>query len=153
MVTVDKGVKEVINMGLFEDIIKNHATEIWNFIFLAVGAFLGFLTSQLKDYFQNKQRKSKYLKALLGELDYNKKLVNKNEKKGYDTSAYIDAKETKYLYDLPTELRNNINDAQIMLINARLRDHLYYHEKLDLEKLKKLLEESIPEFENYIKKL
>jgi len=142
-------------MGLFEDIIKNHVTEIWNIIFLAVGAFLGFLTSQLKDYFQNKQRKSKYLRALFVELDDNKKLVNKNEKKGYDTSAYIDAKKTKYLYDLPTELRNNINDAQIMLISAQLRDnpHLYYHEKLDIERLEELYEKIIPEFEEYIKKL
>lgn len=125
---------------------------IWTLIGVVVGAYLVYRLNLRKDHIKEEQRRREYLKDLFSELEYNKRLSDENKKEGYDTSAYTDAKEAKYLLVLPKELRYKINDAQNMLINARLRDGLYYVERIDIERLKELLENIIPEFERYLKK-
>ena len=95
-----------------------------------------------------------YLRSLLLELKYNKNLADKSEKKRYDASAYKDVKEAKYFHVLPAELREKINEAQIMLLNAQLRDkpHLYHVELIDTERLKELYGDIVPKFEEYLRK-
>lgn len=94
------------------------------------------------------------LRSLLIELKYNKNLADKSEKKGYDTSAYKDAKEANNFHVLPAELIEKINEAQIMLLNAQLRDkpHLYYVDSIDTERLKELYGDIVPKFEEYLRK-
>ena len=125
------------------------AVIIWIILFFATIYALGWynLTKHAKEI-------KRSLESLLTELIDNKNLADKGQKKGYDTSAYKAVKEAKYWHVLPTELREKINEAQIMLLNAQLRDkpHLYYVDLIDTERLKELYEDIIPDFEEYLKK-
>lgn len=98
------------------------------------------------------ERKGDYLKALLAELEYNKKLIDKNKIEGYYTSAFFNAKEANCLLDMPKNLRDKIIEAQTSIRAAQLRDnpHLYYSDRLDLKKLKKLSNYIIPKLRVYI---
>ena len=98
------------------------------------------------------ERKEDYLKALLAELEYNKKKIDKNEIEGYYTSAFFKAKEANCLLDLPTNLRDKIIEAQTSIRAAQLKDnpHLYYSDRLDFQKLKKLSNYIIPKLRIYI---
>jgi len=134
------------------------SSEMWGLIYVVVGGILGFafslLSVELLNKKQNEQKKREYLGALFDELDRNKKLIDNDEIGGYDTSAYTDAKVSKYLFDLPRDLKMKINEAQIILINAQLigHAHLYYSDKMEnnMPRLKILFNEIIPEFNKYI---
>ena len=131
---------------------------MWGLIYVVVGGILGFafslLSVKLQNEKQNEQKKREYLGALFDELDRNKKLIDKDVISGYDTSAYTDAKVSKYLFDLPRDLKMKINEAQIILINAQMigHAHLYYSDKMkdNMPILKILFNEIIPEFNKYI---
>ena len=126
-------------------------TEIWTLICVVVGTILGFGLNWLRGYMLDKQRKRKYLEALFAELEYNKRLVDENKKGGYEDSAYMEAKEAKYLYALPKELRYKIHEAQNMLIGAHIKGGDYVWERIDFGRLKELLENIILEFKNYLR--
>jgi hypothetical protein len=84
----------------------------------------------------------------LADLEYNKKLAEEGEKRGYHTLAYKNAKAAKYLVDLPKNLRIQIYDIQ------RLTSNIYVRRKglsvEEINKLKELLDSTIPEFKKYL---
>ena len=145
----------VIMPSISPFIIGIIAVIVWIVLFFSTIYALGWynLTKQTKGVAKENLKKS--LEALLVELRDNRRLADKNEKKGYDTTAFTNAKKTMSFHVLPPTLRNTINDAQIMLLNAQLRDkpHLYYVDLIDIERLKKLYEVSIPELEEYLERL
>lgn len=104
------------------------------------------------DRSSNGERKGDYLIALLAELENNKKLIDKNKIEGYYTSAFFAAKEANCLLDIPKNLRDKIIEAQTLLRAAQMRDNpvLYYPERLDFNKLKKLSNYIIPKLRAYI---
>jgi hypothetical protein len=97
-------------------------SEIWALIGVVVGAAIGFGLELLRGYIQEKRQKRKYLKDLLADLEYNKRLAEKAITYGYHTSGYIEAKEAKYLSDLPEELRVNIDSIQRIILSYRLHE-------------------------------
>lgn len=122
------------------------SSEIWILIGVFVGAILGFGLNFLRDFIQERKQRTKYLKDLLADMEYNKKLAGKNKKWGYHTLGYTDAKGSKYLFDLPEKLRTQIYDAQA-IISA------FYHKRVEIEEikeLKKLLESVNLEFKKYL---
>ena len=121
------------------------SSPIWTLIGVVVGAILGFVLTLLREHIQEKKQRGKYLRDLLTDLEYNRKLAEEGEKKwGYHTLAYKDAKGAKYLFDLPEELRTQIYDAQSLISSI-------YGKGIELspqeiKTLRELLDNIIPEF-------
>ena len=119
---------------------------------VCVGVIIGFLLNLCREYWQEKQQKRKYLNDLLKDLEFNKKLAEESKIYGYHTLGYTDAKGAKYLFELPDDLRNKIYSAFAIIFS--LYDsglHLTNQERQTrVEELKKLLEEIIPHFKNYL---
>lgn len=111
-----------------------------------LGAFLGLGLNLLKDHLQERKQRTKYLMDLLSDFEYNKKLAGENKKWGYHTLGYTDAKGAKYTFDLPEKLRMQIYDIQSM-ISANIEKG----ETARIKEIKKLLDNVIPEFKEYLK--
>ncbi len=128
--------------------------EVWTLIVamvgVVVGAIFGFGLTLLRDYIQEKRQRKRYLEDLLEELEYNKKLAKKGIVGGsFPTSAYADVKRAKYLFDLSNQSRINIYKAYNIISDI----NRYGEGALeDLEELKELLENIIPELERLFKK-
>nr|QNO54366.1 hypothetical protein DIMBOPOO_00039 [Methanosarcinales archaeon ANME-1 ERB7] len=124
---------------------------------VVVGVIIGFGLNFLKENIHEKQQKGKYLKDLLADLEYNKRLAEEGRGWGYHTLGYIDAKGAKYLFDLPEKLRTQIYDVQSRASAINEGITVFFGQKfedvgdvLNREMLKSLLEEVIPEFKKYL---
>jgi hypothetical protein len=124
------------------------SSETWTLIGVIVGAVIGFALAFVREYIQELRQKKKYLRDLLSDLEYNKKLVERGESWGYHTVAYRDAKGAKYLFDLPEELRTHIYDAQCLTSGIYVRRKGLSSE--EMKKLGRVLEDIIPEFKKYL---
>lgn len=153
------------------DLLKTFGSTHWEVI-AAFIASVGVLWKIFSTYYQRKHERAiqqvqhEYeekireierendLRSLLIELKYNKKLADKSEIIGYDTSAYKDVKEANNFHVLPDELIEKINEAQIMLLNAQFlgKPYRYYADSIDTERLKELYGDIVPKFEEYLRK-
>ena len=125
------------------------SSPIWALIGVVVGAILGFVLTLLREHIQEQRQRGKYLRDLLTDLEYNKKLAEKGEKKwGYHTLAYRDAKGAKYLFDLPEEIRTQIYDAQSLVSSVYGKGIELSPE--EIKRLRELLENIIPQFRKYL---
>ena len=134
------------------------SSEFWTLMGVVVGVIIGFGLNFSKEYIHEKHQKGKYLKDLLADLEYNKKLAEKGRGWGYHTLGYIDAKGAKYLFDLPEKLRTQIYDVQSIASAINKGTTAFFDQKfkevgdvLNLEMLKSRLEEVIPEFKKCLK--
>jgi len=97
-------------------------SEIWALIGVAVGSVLTFMFELIRDRRREKETKGKYLKDLLADLEYNKSLAERDITYGYHTLGYTDAKESKYLPDLPKEIRTDTDTIQHIILVYRLQE-------------------------------
>ena len=97
-------------------------SEIWALIGVAVGSVLTFMFELIRDRRREKETKGKYLKDLLADLEYNKSLAERDITYGYYTLGYTDAKESKYLPDLPKEIRTDTDTIQHIILVYRLQE-------------------------------
>ena len=133
------------------------SSEFWTLMAVVVGGIIGFGLNFLKEYIHEKQQKGKYLKDLLADLEYNKKLAEEGRGWGYHTLGYIDAKGAKYLFDLPEKLRTKIYKVQSIASAINEGITAFFGQKfeevgevLNREMLKSQLEEVILEFKKYL---
>lgn len=127
------------------------SSEIWTLIGVIIGAILGFGLSLSKDWLRGKQQKTKYLKILLSDLEYNKNLLEKNPPSGYRTLGYIlDAEVVKYLLDLSKGLLSKIYDIQTKTSLLPIPPTAGAESPL-FKALSNLLDEVIPELKKYLK--
>jgi len=78
-------------------VLKHDSIRILGFNRGIIGIVLGFMSNLLRDWIQEKKTKRIYLEDLLADLEYNKKLAEKDRGWGYHTMGYTDAKGAKYL--------------------------------------------------------
>ena len=89
--------------------------------------------------------------SLLHELEINKICAEKEKRGGYQFSTYEEAKKSTYfLSDIPNDLRIKIGKAYSKILD------FHYNKKnvnipKDIPELKELLEDILPEFEDYLK--
>ena len=142
---------------------------IWALIGVAVGSVLTFMFELIRDRRREKETKGKYLKDLLADLEYNKSLAERDITYGYHTLGYTDAKESKYLPDLPKEIRTDTDTIQHIILVYRLQefpslsltatravgitgDSEYSPLRLEaVKRLKVLLEHVIPKLISYLR--
>ena len=100
-------------------------------------------------YFSKREEK-KHFAILLDELNHNKKKTEKEERDSYHFSAYDEAKKSKYLLHLSENLREKIYDAYDIIKSFR-ENPQNVHFQMKIPELEKLLEDIIPELEEYLK--
>ena len=130
------------------------SSEFWTLMGAAVGVILGFGLNVLKENRHEKQQRGKYLKDLLADLEYNKKLAEEGREWGYHTLAYSDAKGAKYLFDLPEKIRTKIYDVQTRASAFNAGTTKLYDPKFDVVSDRYLeieLEDVVQEFKKYLK--
>ena len=99
-------------------------------------------------YFSKREEK-KHFANLLDELNHNKKKTEKEERDSYHFSAYDEAKKSKYLLHLSENLREKIYDAYDIIKSFR-ENPQNVHFQMKIPELEKLLEDIIPELEEYL---
>ncbi|MEA2033415.1 MAG: hypothetical protein U9N41_07530 [Euryarchaeota archaeon] len=134
--------------------IAEHLMEGVIFLF-GSGIALWVITMLFKRYFDRKkeqQQEEKKLEGLLDELKMNKKWAGKDNRSGYQLSAYEDVDRANYLLDISDDLRDKIHEAYSII-----KTFYYDKENVNFPKkipeLKELLEDIIPKFEEYLKKI
>jgi len=130
--------------------------EIWTLIVtvvgVTVGAFIGYLLESFREKRRARERKEKWLKDLLANLEYNKMLL-------VDGINYQDLRTlvlNNYLLDLPDHLRTKIYEVQRIISRILLPwsgDAQSFARLISpkIEKLIGLLESIIPELKEYLK--
>lgn len=124
------------------------SSEIWALIGVVIGAILGFGLSLLKGWAQEKRQQKKYLEVLLSDLEYNKKLVNKNTELGYRTLGYINEKGVEYLLNLPEEVLAQIYEVQTKISLLSNPSYIFAKSQI-IETLNNLLDKAIPQLKKY----
>jgi hypothetical protein len=89
---------------------------------MVVGTILGFAFELIRDWRREKETKGKYLKDLLADLEYNKRLAEGDITYGYHILGYVNAKQSKYLPDLPKEIRTDTDIIQSIILAYRLHE-------------------------------
>lgn len=120
-------------------------------IFLFGGIGLWVIGLVIKWYFGKKEERKK-LASLLDELKQNKRLAEKEGRSGYQFSAYEDTKRANYLLNLSGNLKDKIGEVYTKIL-AFYNDKENVNFPVEIPELKELLEDIIPKFEEYLKKL
>ena len=135
--------------GDFWGVLSDYSQEL-----LALAAIITIILVVIKLVFKwYSQRKNKKadLRDFSDELKFNKRKTKKEDRNSYQFSAYEKVKTSHYLLELSPNLRENIYDAYGIIESFRTNPQNVHFQKR-IPELKKLLEDIIPEFEEYLKR-
>lgn len=130
------------------------SSNVWKLIYGFGGVFLGGMLSFLLESWREKKKENiereNYLKDLLADLKFNKKLADKGKVYGYHTLGYKDAKGAKYLHELPENLRSKIYDAHVIMFKLNQRSFSEGDKKEEVDNLKPLLDDAVSQLDKFI---